>query len=65
MRKKAKELVKGDKVTLAGKKFTVEEVELSDIGKQGTKKVRLVLKSDSGEKMVVIRPEDYPFESEK
>ena len=62
MKKKAKELKKGDKITLAGKKFIVEEIEISDIGKQGTKKVRLIAKSDSGEKITIIRPEDYPFE---
>ncbi len=64
MRKKAKELKKEDKILIAGKIFLIEEVELSDIGKQGTKKVRLVAKSSLGEKIVVIRPEDYPFEVE-
>lgn len=39
----------------------VEEVEISDIGKQGTKKVRIVAKKKSGEKIVIIRPEDYPL----
>jgi len=64
MRKKAKDLKKGEKIIIAGKKFLIEEIEISDIGKQGTKKVRIVAKSDSGEKIVIIRPEDYPFESE-
>ena len=64
MRRKAKELKKGDKIQIAGKKFLIEEMEVSDIGKQGTKKVRIVAKSDSGEKITIIRPEDYPFESE-
>lgn len=62
MKKKAKELKKGDKIKIAGKPFTVEEIETSDIGKQGTKKCRIVASSPSGEKVVIIRPEDYPFE---
>lgn len=62
MSKKAKDLKKGDIVKITGKKFSIEEVEISDIGKQGTKKVRLVLKDEKGEKSVIIRPEDYPFE---
>ncbi len=63
MKKKAIDLKKGDAISLAGKKFVVEEIEVSDIGKQGTKKVRIVVKSELGEKIVIIRPEDYPFES--
>ncbi len=61
MQKKAKELVAGDKILLAGNKFTVEHIELSDIGKHGSKKCRLELKKPTGEKEVIIRPEDYPF----
>jgi translation elongation factor P/translation initiation factor 5A len=63
MRKKAKDLKKGDKVTITGKKYIVEEVEISDIGKQGTKKCRLVLRDEKGDKSVIIRPEDYPFDA--
>ena len=64
MKKKAKDIKKGERIILAGKKFLIEEIEISDIGKQGTKKVRLIAKSDSGEKITLIRPEDYPFELE-
>ena len=64
MKKKAKELKKGDKIKIAGKIFFIEGLEISDIGKQGTKKVRIEAKSESGEKLVIIRPEDYPFETE-
>ena len=63
MKRKAKEIKKGDRVTVGGKKFTVENIELSDIGKQGTKKCRLELIDEKGERLVVIRPEDYPFDS--
>ena len=64
MRKKAKELKKGDKVKIGGKSFLVEVLEISEIGKQGTRKVRIEAKSESGEKLVIIRHEDYPFEME-
>lgn len=64
MKKKANELKKGQKIKLGGKSFVIESLELSDIGKQGTKKCRIEAKSDSGEKIIVIRPEDYPFEVE-
>ena len=61
MKKNAKDLKKGDKIKIAGTDFVVEEMEISDIGKHGKRKVRIVAKNDK-EKMVVIRPEDYPFE---
>ena len=63
MKKKAKELKKGEKIKIAGKEFTIENIEISEIGKQGTRKCRIEAKSDSGEKIVIIRPEDYPFET--
>ena len=62
MKKTAKEIKRGNKIKLAGKALTVEETEISDIGKQGTKKCRIVAKSETGEKIVLIRPEDYPLE---
>jgi translation elongation factor P/translation initiation factor 5A len=62
MKKTAKEIKKRDKIKLAGKVLVVEEIEISDIGKQGTKKCRIVAKSETGEKIVLIRPEDYPLE---
>ncbi|MEK6850867.1 MAG: hypothetical protein AABX85_04800 [Nanoarchaeota archaeon] len=62
MKKKAKQIKKGDVISLVGKKWTIESIETSDIGKQGTKKCRLELKNENGEKMVIIRPEDYPLD---
>jgi translation elongation factor P/translation initiation factor 5A len=62
MKKSAKEVKKGDRIVLAGEELVVEESELSDIGKQGTQKCRIVAARKSGEKIVVIRPSDYPFE---
>ena len=64
MKKPAKEIKKGDKIKISGVSFVVENVEISDVGKQGTKKVRIEAKSESGEKIIIIRPEEYPFEKE-
>lgn len=61
--KKAKDLKKGDKIILGGKKCVIENIEFSDIGKQGIKKCRIVALTKDKEKLVIIRPEDYPFET--
>jgi len=63
MKKLARELKKGDKIILANQEYTIEELEISDIGKHGMRKVRIVALSPSQERMILIRPEDYPFES--
>ncbi|MEK6935679.1 MAG: hypothetical protein AABW67_02745 [Nanoarchaeota archaeon] len=63
MKKYAKDLKKGDKVTIANQKFLVNTIELSDIGKQGKRKVRLELLSEKQEKLIIIRPDDYIFDS--
>ncbi|HLC53129.1 MAG TPA: hypothetical protein VJK03_01170 [Candidatus Nanoarchaeia archaeon] len=65
MKKKAIEIKKGDIVVMGGEELEVEEVEISDIGKQGTKKVRLVAKKKSGEKIVIIRPDEYPIDKKE
>jgi len=64
MKKQAKDLKKGDRIIVAGSRCIIENIEFSDIGKQGKRKVRLEVKTEKGEKVVIIRPEDYPFESE-
>lgn len=63
MKKPARELKKGDKVQIAEQSCLVESVEISDIGKQGKRKVRLVVLTPKNEKMILIRPEDYPFDA--
>lgn len=65
MKKKAEEVKKGDVVVMAGEKLKVIASELSDIGKQGTKKCRLELEKTNGEKMAIVRPADYPIEVQK
>ena len=62
MKKQAKELVKGDKVTIAGQVCNIDEIEISDIGKHGKRKVRIVAVTPSSEKIIIVRPEDYPIE---
>lgn len=60
--KKASAIAKGDKIILAGEKLTVQSVETSDIGKQGTKKIRIEAKKTNGEGVAIIRPADYPMQ---
>ena len=59
--KKAKDLKKGDFVLIGGEKLKVDSIEISDIGKQGTKKVRIAALKNNGERVIIIRPSDYPF----
>jgi len=62
MKKKAEALKKGDRFAIGQENLTVESTELSDIGKQGVKKCRIVALKSNGEKLVLIRPSNYPFE---
>lgn len=62
MKKKARELKKGDKIVMAGGDWIVDETEVSDIGKQGMQKCRIVVVNSKKEKVVIIRPADYPFD---
>lgn|GEM_PF-979345 len=61
MVKKAGQLKVGDKIVIGGETLNVESTETSDIGKQGTKKVRISALKGNGERVVIIRPEDYPI----
>ncbi len=63
MKKQAKDLKVGDKIKVAGQTCLIEAIEKSDIGKQGKSKCRIVAKPSEGEKIILIRPEDYPFEA--
>ena len=62
MKKKAEELTKGDKFAIGPEMLTVESIELSDVGKQGVKKCRIVALKQNNDKMVLVRPSNYPFE---
>lgn len=61
MKKKASDLKKGDKFPVGPETLVIESIEVSDIGKQGTKKCRIVALKSNGEKVIIIRPSDYPF----
>jgi len=61
MKKQAKELQKGEKVVIADQVCVILDLEISDIGKHGKRKVRVEAETQQGEKIVIIRPEDYPF----
>jgi translation elongation factor P/translation initiation factor 5A len=62
MKIEAKELKKGDKIIVGGEELLVESVEISEIGKQGTQKCRIEAVKKNGEKVVLVRPADYPIE---
>lgn len=62
MKKKAEQLKKGDKLSLGGEILLIETIEFSDIGKQGIKKCRIVASKKNGEKIIIIRPSNYPLE---
>ena len=59
-KKVAKDLKPGDKISVFGKVGVVEKIDISEIGKQGRRKVRIEIKVGE-EKSVMIRPDDYPF----
>ena len=63
MKKPAKDLIKGEKIILAGQECIVEDLEISDIGKHGKRKVRIEAKTENSERIVLIRPEDFVFET--
>jgi translation elongation factor P/translation initiation factor 5A len=62
MKKQAKDLKSGERIEIAGQTCRILNAELSDIGKQGKRKCRLELLTDKNEKIVIVRPEDYPFD---
>jgi translation elongation factor P/translation initiation factor 5A len=62
MKKQAKDLKKGEKIKLSDKICIVDEIEISDIGKQGKRKVRIIALTEKKEKIILIRPEDYPID---
>lgn len=63
MKKLARDLKKGDKIVIAGEVCTIETLEISEIGKHGKRKCRIEARKQNKEFVVIIRPEDYPFES--
>lgn len=62
MKKKASEVRVGDVLMVGGERLKVLTSELSETSKQGAKKCRLEAQRASGEKVVLIRPADYPLE---
>lgn len=62
MKKQAKDLQKGDKIIIADQQCIIQSIELSDIGKQGKRKCRIEALTLKSEKIIIIRPDDYPFD---
>ena len=58
----AKDLKKREIVLVAGKRCKIIEIEISDIAKHGKSKVRLEILTPEEEKLVIIRPADFPME---
>ena len=63
MKKQARDLKEGEKIKLAEKIFIITSIEISEIGKHGKSKVRIAAKTDQDEKIVIIRPDNYPVEA--
>ena len=63
MKKLARDLKKGDRIRIAEQNGIVEGIEISDMGKQGKRKVRISALTDRKEKIILIRPEDYPIDT--
>ncbi len=61
-RKKASELKKGDKAMIDGQLCEIISVELSALGKHGTKKCRIIAAAPSQETKVVVKPADVLIE---
>lgn len=59
--KKAMDLKKGNKIKVGGEILLIEDIEISEVGKHGTRKVRIQTKKNNGEKIILIRPSDYPI----
>jgi translation elongation factor P/translation initiation factor 5A len=62
MKKQAKEIKPGDKLNIAGQICKVLSIEMSEIGKQGKRKCRIKALTKEDEEIIIVRPEDYPFE---
>lgn len=62
MKKKASEVRAGDLLIVGGERLKVLTFEMSETSKQGAKKCRLEAQRASGERVVFIRPADYPLE---
>lgn len=58
MKKKFSELKVGDKIVVDGVNISVTEFEMSNIGKHGSVKCRVVGLNDKNERVVVIRNSD-------
>lgn len=64
MKKKAGDLVKGDRLIVGDEVVIVEAIEISEMSKQGSKKCRIEAIRANGERMILVRPTDYPLNVE-
>lgn len=61
---KAEDLKKGDKIKIGQESLIIESIEISGIGKQGIQKCRIEARKENGEKVVLVRPADYPVQTD-
>lgn len=63
MKKTAEQLKNGDKIAIGPETLKIESTEISDVGKQGVKKCRIVALRLNGDKVILVRPSNYPFDT--
>jgi len=63
MKKLAEQLKNGDKIAIGPETLKIESIEISDVGKQGVKKCRIVALRPNGDKVILVRPSNYPFDT--
>jgi translation elongation factor P/translation initiation factor 5A len=63
MKKLAEQLKNGDKIAIGPETLAIESIEISDVGKQGVKKCRIIASKQNGEKVILVRPSNYPFDT--
>ncbi|MDD5331719.1 MAG: hypothetical protein PHE43_02775 [Candidatus Nanoarchaeia archaeon] len=62
MEKELKDLKPGEKINLEGNNYIVKEIEVSNIGKHGRSKCRLVVITSKKEEKILVRLSDMKAE---
>ena len=62
MEKELKDLKPGERINFEGNNYTVKEVEVSNIGKHGRSKCRLVVIASNKEEKILVRLSDMKAE---
>ncbi|MDD5254400.1 MAG: hypothetical protein PHG05_04895 [Candidatus Nanoarchaeia archaeon] len=62
MEKELKDLKPGEKINFEGNTYIVKEIEVSNIGKHGRSKCRLIVISSNKEEKILVRLSDMKAE---